>query len=478
MLPLRKITSSRVALTSYFGKTFVTRGRKKTHDYGAWLNTKIMIKVLSQEDKDLTQVLPANVFDPALKAPRSYTAISTDFKSITTKGYTLYFEQETVKKLADPVLYEKTVKQGNLIVGMHPKGSVLILDSMGALYTLMGEEMTPAGTIESFLNIPTDYSPVEFAEVGVFGKDVPIGIVLAYYMGFSELMKSLRVTPKRIEAGKRVALEPSEYSLVFSDETLVFSRDDRIAAMVLGGFLDYHRVIRLFSVYSFDKRAIYLNLLESNKLSARYLREMDLMNQMFIDPITKQLLEQLKLPETFQGLLLKACELLLDDAHPDELDPRQMRIKGYERISGAVYSELVQSLRQHNGMLGKSNKKIEMNPYSVWKKIVEDPSKSQTNEINPIEALKEVEAVTYAGVGGRSKVSMVKNTRAYHRNDMGTVSESTVDSSDVAINVYLSANPKLNSLLGTSTDFDMGKDGATSLLSTSALLAPFSDRDD
>ena len=77
-----------------------------------------MAKALSQEDKDLSQVTPADVFDPALKAPRAYTAISTSFKSIATKGYTLYFEQETVQKLADPVLYEKTIKQGRQLKEM------------------------------------------------------------------------------------------------------------------------------------------------------------------------------------------------------------------------------------------------------------------------------------------------------------------------------------------------------------------------
>ena len=61
---------------------------------------------------------------------------------------------------------------------------------------------------------------------------------------------------------------------------------------------------------------------------------------------------------------------------------------------------------------------------------------------------------------------------------MGVISESTVDSSDVAINVFTSANPQFNSLRGTSKDYSFEKDGAAALLSTTALVSPGSTKDD
>jgi hypothetical protein len=99
-------------------------------------------------------------------------------------------------------------------------------------------------------------------------------------------------------------------------------------------------------------------------------------------------------------------------------------------------------------------------------------------DINPIQNLKEKEAVTYNGVGGRNSRTMTKHTRAYHVNDMGTISGDTVDSSDVAINTYTSADPQFTSLRGISRRFDMEKMGATPLLSTSALISVGSDHDD
>ena len=97
---------------------------------------------------------------------------------------------------------------------------------------------------------------------------------------------------------------------------------------------------------------------------------------------------------------------------------------------------------------------MDVNPYAIWRSITTDPAVVVANEINPIQNLKETEAVTYGGNGGRSGTTMVKHTREYHVNDLGTMSEATVDSSDVGINVFLSANPNFTSVRGISRRLD------------------------
>jgi hypothetical protein len=61
---------------------------------------------------------------------------------------------------------------------------------------------------------------------------------------------------------------------------------------------------------------------------------------------------------------------------------------------------------------------------------------------------------------------------------MGVISEATSDSSDVAINTYTSADPQFRSLRGTTNIYEIGKTGATALLSTSALISVGSENDD
>ena len=492
-LPISKVAPDRVALTSYYGKTFASRSTKKVNDYAHWLRSNIMVKGLNKEDLSITELQPTNVFDSEFRAPRSYSSIALGFRAFTVNykehEYSLSFNHFKREELYGKPAIEAYELDGSIIFGecldlrtkgMGPLGTkiLLVMDKNGIVYTANNANLHELTDMDTFLGLDSFKAPVDFVELKVLGVNIPIGIILAYEMGLSKLIKQLKVKPRIVPVGTRVNLEPHEYSLVFNDETLVFSKEDKKATLILAGFNEYHKVIRSYNCHEFDKRGVYLNVIESTGIGVRYIREIDLMYKMFIDPITKDILTLMKEPIDFHGLLIRSCEMLLTDDHPDELDSSYMRIKGYERLAGAVYSEMINAIRSHNSRPGKSKYPIELNPHAVWKNISQDPSVIVVSDINPIENLKESEAVTYAGVGGRTSRSMTKKTRRYHPNDMGTISEATVDSSDVAINTYTSADPQFSSLLGMSKKYEIGVTGATALFSTSALLAPCSDRDE
>lgn len=495
-LPIRKISPSKVALTSYYGKLFVTRSPKRVNDYAQWICAQVMAIGLDNENMTITDLRPTRVFDPSFSCPRLYSSLAGANQA--TSGfagfklqlnvdaafpgakdqYELIFDHRLREKQFTADIIKSYEKEGAVIFGTNLKGEFLLMDKFDAIFIASNDKLYPLPPFETLIGADPAKAPVDFAEMRIMGRTFPLGVILGYEMGLEKLMKLLGVTPRRVAAGGRQNLTEDEYSLVFSDETLIFSRDDRKAAMILAGFNEYHSVIRNYSVYEFNRRAVYLNVLEPGGSAARYLREMDLLYRLFIDPITKELLMEMKEPTTFRGLLLRCNELLLDDQHPHELDPAFMRIKGYERMAGAVYSELVRSIRAHAARPSRRNLAIDLNPYAVWKAIAQDPSIQLVNDINPIQNLKEIEAVTYSGTGGRNSRSMTKNTRAYHENDMGTISESTVDSFEVGVNIYLSADPQFTSVRGMSKRYEIGKTGATALFSTSALISPAADKDD
>lgn len=478
-LPIRKIFENKVALTSYYGKTFVTRGRKKINDYGNWLVSNILSIGLDNSNSFISDLLSSDVFYSDTILPRAYTAISTKIRELTCRGFKLNFDYLQREKLYDNNILKKYEKNHSVIFGKNNKNEYLLLDKNNILYLINDkDEIKEFYSIEDFFNLDKTKIPIEYAEVDIFGKSIPVGFILAYFLGFDNLLKLLKVKPKRITDNSKISLEPDEWKIRFNDETLIFNKDDTLVTLILGGFNAYYKSIKNYKADSYNRKNVYLAIAQENQLSIRYLREIDLMNKLFIDPITKDILIEMKEPITFQGLLIRASELLMYDQHPDQLDPSFMRIKGYERISGAVYTEMVKGIREHESRLNKEAFSITLNPFAVWKRIAEDPSKMIVNEINPIESLKELEAVTFSGTGGRSRRSMVKNTRIYHENDLGTISEATVDSSDVGINTFTSADPLFNSLRGLSNKHAINKNNYTNLFSTSMLNAPGSDRDD
>jgi hypothetical protein len=473
-----KIAPDRVALTSYYCKEFISRSDKRVNDYGTWLRNQIMAKGLDDTDNVIQNLRTGDVFFHEMKAPRLYTTLAMGFRGFSLAGFDVSFEYKKREELFGPDPLKQYEKNGAIVAGVNKRGEYLVIGRDDKLYTAKGSQITHLGNIETLIHADPMKAPVEFAELKVFKKSIPVGFVLAYEMGFERLMKFLKVVPRRVNAGQRVNLQPDEYSLVFSDETLVFKRSDRKAALILAGFNEYHKALRQYGVYDFNQRGAYLSVLEQNGISVRYLREIDLLNQMFVDPITLELLKERGEPTTWRGIMLYSCDLLLEDAHMDENDDAGMRYRGYERMAGAVYTQLVQTLRGHSGRPGKAKAPLDMSPYAVWQAIAQDSSISLNSEINPIQELKEKEAVTFSGTGGRSGRSMVKSTRVYHPNAMGTISEATVDSSEVAINTYTSANPLFTSVRGMTKRYDKDRDGPTSLFSTSALLSVAADKDD
>lgn len=476
-VPIRKVSPDKVALTSYYGKVFIQRSTKVVHDYGKWLAKSIRTVGLDNEDSRVTNLKSAKSIEDDIEVPRLYSILGHNFLSFTAGGVDFYlnyakreehFGEETVKRVE---------KGGRTIIGL-VKRTPVVVDEEDTLYLAKESDLEVLGKIEALVDINVSKAPVDAAELKLFSKTVPLGVALAYYTGLKRLIANLPGQVKRVSTGERLSLSDDEFTIKFNDETLIVSREDRITSLILSGFNHYKKSIQRYSIHDFNKEDIYLNVLEEHGLSVRHLNEMGLMKDMFIDPITEEILRDMEEPTVWLGLLRRAGDLLLTDYSPSETDMAFMRIRGYERLAGAVYKELVNSMRDYLIRQGTGNAAVDMNPFAVWTTINEDPTITLVEGSNPIKNVNEQETVTFMGEGGRGRTSMVARTRVFGENDMGVISEATVDSGDVAINTYTTANPKFNSLRGTTDRYDGKNAGPASLLSTGALISPAADSDD
>lgn len=474
--PIRKLNNARVALTSYYSKVFVDRSEKQVHNYPGWLTNRLVLQSTNDENARVRNLMFANVFDSTVRVPRLYSILAQRFLEFELDDYKFYLDYKEREAHFGKDVVQKAERKGLVMIASQGKVPVLV-DDNDMLYRLKDDVLETVGTFEQLLGLE-GRGPLETIELRILGKSLPIGVVLAYYLGFKSLLQLLNVPYRTVAGNERLYLADDEFALRFEDQAFVFSRDNRVAAMVLSGFIGYEKTIRNYSSHLFDRKDIYLNVLEQNRMGLRYLRELDLMQDLFIDPITLEVLEELKEPTDFVGLLLRACELLQTDWSPDEVDMSFMRIKGYERFAGAVYSELVRSVRQQRARGAAAKVKIELQPYAVWKAVTQDSAVNVVSESNPIQNLKEQEEVTYSGTGGRGARSMVGHMRLFHENDLGVISEATKDSADVAITTFMTADPNLVSLRGVVGKLDSLEDNNARLISTSALLAPCVDRDD
>lgn len=476
-VPIRKVNSKRVALTSYYGKVFVDRSDRATENYSRWLGNKISEMGFNPEDSQVTHLRASNVLDTDLTLPKTYSTMASRFQGFEVGDVELFFDyHKRLEHFGEEKV--KAVETNDLLV-MGKKGrNLVVTDPQDTLYEVKNGELVVLGKLEELLGLDIGSAPTEVAELMVFSKAIPLGVVMAYYLGIEPLLERLKATTRRLRSGERLSLEASEYAIKFEDETLVVDREDRLASLLLAGFNRYKKTVRNYTLTDFNRPEVYETLLDQAGLGVRYIRELKMLQDMFVDPITRDILVEMQEPTNWIDLLQRSGELLLTDYSPAETDLAFMRIKGYERLAGAVYGELVKSMRIYSSRRGGAKNQLELSPHAVWQAIQEDPSKGLVEDSNPIQNLKEKEVVTYGGTGGRSRRSMVKRSRVFHQNDMGTISEATPDSGDVGINTYLTANPKLATLRGLTHRYDGQEDGTASLLSTSALLSPAADSDD
>ena len=477
------VSPVRVALTSYYGKLFVDRCQRRTADYGKWLTRNVRVIALNPKNPLITEVSIGNAFESTGEGVRDYTAIAQGFRAfsfmVDGHKFACNFAASTIPNRFSKESIAWAKKNKATLVGLSSDGFNLAADAFGQWYVVGNDGSTkPVGTIEQLLGVDASKAPVEFAELKVMGKMIPLGIVLGYMMGMRALLAKLRIRPRVVPSGTRPVCGPDEFRVLFADEAWIFDRKDPMSRMVFGGLNEFDESIVRYNVVEFNRKDVYFNVLESKKLGMRYLREIDRLERLFVDPITRDLLIEYNEPTIFRFLLLRAAELLTTDQHPAEVDGSYMREKGYERFAGILYGKLIEAIRQHDGRPGKERYGLEMKNYAVLQAIQEDPAKDQVSEINPIQNMKEQEAVTFSGVGGRTSRTMVKRTRIFTKSDEGVISEQTVDSSDVAVNVYTTANPQYINLRGMKRQFNLQRDGVTALLSTSALISPGSTRDD
>ena len=471
LIPIKKIEPTIVAISSYYGKTFVNLNTRKSNNSVEYI-TKQINKQSIEQNGVVLKVGPANVFNSDFKAPYLYNALAEKYKIVQTKDLTLvfdYIERENIVK--DKELLEKLESKGNRVIGYTNKNQPVVIDIENNFYIFNNTNLVSIGNIYDILTIDESLAPVDFVTVKVFGKDVPVVTVLGYLVGIRKLLKVLGVQYKVMEGKNFKNLLRDEYKISFKNETYIFSRRDRVSSLIISGLMEYEKELKKYTFDDLDNKDLYFNLLQSKGLGSIYIKEIEILDKLFVDSITKGILEDMDKPQTYRGLLIEATKMLTTYEHPNSQD--QMRIRGYERISGFIYKELANSIRQYKNKSYSTRAKIDISPYQIWTKIMTDPSVKLVEDTNPIQALKEREVVTFVGEGGRSKESMSKRTRVYQPSDMGVISEATVDSADVGINAYLSANPNFKNLRGIIKE---NKEiTPTTLLSTSALLAPGAD---
>lgn len=485
---IRKIDATTVTLTSYYGKLFISKANanNKNVSVGKWFLTMLTWKQYENKqeyDKKLTNINAEGSMTPDVKLPLLYAQIASYVRYFTYDGWTFNFNYDRRFNITDNYNKEEIINlEGKDLILLASKGKDLIfIDFSNTLYQLDKGKMKDIGNFFDFINVDSSTMPIEYAGMVLLKEYIPLVFLLSYYLGLDNLLKMLKIKYTLYDNNKRVELTNDQYSVRFKDKKLVIDKDKGIGDIILGGLLISENKTKTIPYSALNNRATYglvFNKLFKMESNVRYVNEIKLLESMFIDPMTLNLLKINKDPESFVGLLIKAAELLLDNnyKHPNNLN--DMVLKGYERIAGLIYKELVLSLKDYENKSAFTRVNFTMDRYAILNKLNEDSTKVVVDDLNPIALIKQKEDLSYLGHGGRNKDTMVKSTRELHTTEIGVVSEATKDSSNVGITAYMTATPMIDNTRGIIKDNSNEHMGWQNRLSTPGMLSPFGLTDD
>lgn len=483
-IPIRKISSTQVVLNSYYSKLFVSKAIGKNSDFGYWFQREIM----KREDQFGGVVL--DTLDPVdLDLPLIYAQIARYVKSFYYGPSYLkfsYYDRIPTNELKKEVVESIKIREKNLscvFIGLNPTNGEYYFIGKDNNIHIFNSDLNPVRqeNFLTFLGMKKDDGPIEFASLKVVKAQIPLGIILSYYFGIENLLRILKVkhvllSEEDSRQVKNVDIE-HYYTVRFRDYILVLERDFGKADLILGG-LESIKQLKDISYDSFRSKELFGTVFGILDYPVLYTTEIKLLETMFVDPMTKTLLKQMNMPQTFKGMLIKACELLEDDNYKHPNDVSGQVIKGYERINGMLYKSLITAVKNHENRSSFSKSKLTLDPYEVMSKIKDDSTTVLVDDLNPISYIKQTEDVSYLGEGGRSAIAMTKKTRVMHPSEIGVMSEATKDNGQVGVTAYTAPDPNVVNIRGIIKERDAKDLEWGQILSTAANVTPFGTHDD
>lgn len=421
--PICKVSPTRVALNSDFNKYLIERNTAVARSFINYVDT-LFAKATPEQELKLS-------FDKInyqkQTLPYEYTSLASKYNKIEfgrvglslSLDYTTRFEDVygniEQKECEDWESDLKAVYIGgrdnndgtNYCCFLDLTGKLTIMD------TVNGVKIESTTLIDLFAEIlqqePSSFS--EWINFKLLNKTVPLIFALGYRFGLTEMLKYTKCKYQIYDAGKRFDYSPSDVVVRFKDKRLVIPRSPLIHSLLFAGLNNYD--LRKIEMDAMDGKDVYFDLLQSKKMSIHNLKGIDGFFDMFIDPITRDVLHQMGEPTNTKDLLIRCVQLLSTEDHEDPASSTNFRFRSYERMNAAVYKILTKSFQTYKHRASGATSKFSIPEYETQQAIMEDQLMENVDMINPIHDIKYQHAFSHAGFGGRATETFMIDDRQF-----------------------------------------------------------------
>ena len=494
--PIVKVSATRVTLNTNYNKALIERNMNVSHSFIDWFSRKAIHKAAREGFK----VVPNN---GVCKVPKD-RAYPFELTELGSRYHFINFED---KSGAKGMLYFDCINRHNEVVSdeetnlftawEQERGCTwfgyrngksdqdagtyfyIAVDGTVTAINMDTKEEVFCGAFGDFWEWLTGVPHVqcvEYIDITFLSKTIPLIHFLAYRYGLTNMLKYCNCDYTLYDLNQKFEKRPSDIIIKFADKRLVIARTPRTNALLFGGLAAFD----LEDVYydDMDGKDIYYQLLEQKKLTYNSIKGIDSFFELFIDPITKDVLRDMNEPTDIRDLLIRCVTLLSTSDHIDAASEANFRYRGVEQITGIIYNELARAYATYkNRSIGATNK-FSLAEHTIKQRIIQDQLMEKVDTINPMEDIKDMAAFSGAGSGGRSSETFKIPDRRFTEDSLGIVSEATVDNGKTGMVAYLPANPTMVNARGMTDKVPVDELKPENVFSFNSLLMPAVTYDD
>lgn len=483
LLPIVKTKPDRVMISSNYNKCFIYRhGSTLTKGLSALF--KLLTKELVENegftyfrgDNEKTNKDYITNIEYDVIASKYYKFIIGNKKYKETE---FIFNQKDIRELISKRFPYHKIKENMLPIGINWEDKRVIEIDLTKedknVSDYIFEEIKIQNIIPNIYELISSMKIVKrrmYTKIEVQSKDYALIGFLGGLFGLSKIINTENI---EVEFTEKKILNDNRLFIKFSDGYLYY-KDTNIASSLLLNGLSYMNPEE-YTLAEFDTQEPYINYFFNIAKSRNVYKGHTAFKELFIDPITEEVLRDLNLPTDFLELFLYANSLLADNSYTSETNLSNYRVRGYENIATILYKALSMQYRlykQNSSGVGRISVQQDQILVGLHKSFILE----NYDATNPINELKSKAIVTFKGpCGVNNDRVFTLEKRSYDFSAIGTMAISSTDGAPVGITKHLTLNPNIISTRGfmnvTKTVEDIKNKNLTNLGSPEELDVPF-----
>ena len=488
-LPISKVNPDTVQVSSNYNKVFIKR-------FGKAISAKIdkFNKAIGKTtDIRIRTTKGNNVIDNTeFPTTMEYDELSAKFTTIeiTSEDIIAYFNQSQIRSECSRLglEYDESTEYPFAIETLPGDEFKLICINIESDTLSNDPKLSPIDYIinkigniidgfnKEFMDSSTSKRMV-YTRAKIMNKQVPIVLLLSYLIGFTELLDKLGVSYEFSDTKPRLGEESIKKSIIeFKDGYLTYSTYPLSNSLIINGMGDIPT--QEYNFLEFSGKDIYYDIFNRMFGRRNIAVAFDNFNQLFVDPITKEILDDMKIiPNDFVSLIIYANSLLENNTFDLDGEMKNYRIRSNELVNAHLYKILAKQYERYRSTADNRNpEKFSVKQKSVINDMFDSQIMEEYSTLNPIYEIDRMRTTSYKGPGGCNVDKAFSiSKRAYNSSMLGILAQSSPVSANIGISRILSLNPNVKSLRGyldAGSDKDLKTMDSTKLLSGAELLLP------